>query len=218
MNQDILNQKLCSCALFSYARQSSRQIHILEKVKTLISEGADPNVKCELELGNTPLHAACLYDLSVIVNYLLTETNADINATNDSLLTPLHLAAGEGYIYIVEILVERGADINAKDYDDYTPLHEAALYRRDEVITYLIKKGSTIDFEIFLTYPDNIDIRQAIHKQMQMEDMWASVLIFILRAQDKYTEKEFKENVSVILKKIKGIIPAHINIILSSLL
>ena len=69
-----------------------------------------------------------------------------------------------------------------------------------------------------MTYPDNIDIRQAIHKQMQMEDMWASVLIFILRAQDKYTEKEFKENVSVILTKIKGIIPANINIILSCLI
>ena len=39
--------------------------------------------------------------------------------------TPLHLAAVQGRISIMEALVRHGADINARGEHGYTPLHEA---------------------------------------------------------------------------------------------
>jgi len=42
---------------------------------------------------------------------------ADINAKNNHYWTPLHLAAEEGHLIVVEYLVNQKADINAKNKD-----------------------------------------------------------------------------------------------------
>ena len=51
---------------------------------------------------------------------LLTTKKSDVEAKDDTLITPLHLAAGGGHTEIVKFLIQNGAQVNAIDGD--TPL------------------------------------------------------------------------------------------------
>lgn len=106
----------------------------LEKVKELLAAGANPNakkgkktvyqivshrsdlIKCELiEAGAEDpaiLHSLVWVILNTgrvsTVKYLI-EPGADVNVDTYS-GTPLQVAAGKGYLEIVELLIEAGAD------------------------------------------------------------------------------------------------------------
>jgi len=54
--------------------------------------------------------------------------------------TPLHFAASNGHLSVVEYLVNNNADINAKDKDDKTPLGLAIEYGHLCVFEYLKSK------------------------------------------------------------------------------
>lgn len=60
--------------------------------------------------------------------------NIDLNRGDYDKRTPMHLAAINGYLEIVEYLVENGCDVNPKDRWGSTPLNDAT---DDEVIEYL---------------------------------------------------------------------------------
>src|SRR6185503_18292406 len=75
--------------------------------------------------------------------------------------TPLHAAAGDGYLqdyagnghrihpagwmpavrYLVE---ELGADVNVRDHDGNTPAHFAAARGDNEMLLYLVSKGADV--------------------------------------------------------------------------
>ncbi|WP_253302358.1 ankyrin repeat domain-containing protein [Wolbachia endosymbiont of Psylliodes chrysocephala] len=54
------------------------------------------------------------------VKSLISE-GADVDATDNSKNTALHLAAQEGYKEVIEALLDKGANVNAKDKDGKTP-------------------------------------------------------------------------------------------------
>jgi ankyrin repeat protein len=56
--------------------------------------------------------------------------------------TPLHYAAREGRLKVVELLLEHGADPNIQDKDGWTPLHYAAWKRRLKVVELLLEHGA----------------------------------------------------------------------------
>ncbi|XP_017885424.1 26S proteasome non-ATPase regulatory subunit 10-like, partial [Ceratina calcarata] len=59
-------------------------------------------------------------------------------------MTPLHLAAYEGYDGIVETLIRRGARINAKSIHG-TPLHLAAANGHCNIVQFLLDQKARID-------------------------------------------------------------------------
>ena len=71
---------------------------------------------------------------------------ADVNATEDSNgRTPLHAAASESHIAIVELLITKGADVNAREVNGWTPLHFSAAFFRKEIAELLIVKGADVN-------------------------------------------------------------------------
>lgn len=64
-----------------------------------------------------------------------------INRINPEGQTPLHIAAGNGYVLLVEALIGRGADAARANYLRQTPLHWASWNRQVEVVKLLLSRG-----------------------------------------------------------------------------
>jgi ankyrin repeat protein len=95
----------------------------IEKVRKLLKEGVDPNVKDAN--GRTPLHHAARGGYIDIISFLL-ERKADPNIKDESGRTPLHEAASGGHADVIRLLLDMGMDLNSRDEDGETLLHCAA--------------------------------------------------------------------------------------------
>jgi hypothetical protein len=82
-------------------------------------------------LGSTPRSRK---SLTTSIRLLLTAIWSGV--------APLHWAAENGHIHIIELLLGAGADINAKNKDGNTPLHYAALTCKVETVELLLKRGA----------------------------------------------------------------------------
>ncbi|XP_041377288.1 E3 ubiquitin-protein ligase MIB2-like, partial [Gigantopelta aegis] len=71
----------------------------------------------------TPLHIAVANGFVSLVNVLISEGKADVNARDGSMKIPLHLAVMKRSMPLVDILLFAKSDINAKDTDGNTPSH-----------------------------------------------------------------------------------------------
>ncbi|HEY0713905.1 MAG TPA: ankyrin repeat domain-containing protein [Polyangia bacterium] len=114
------------------------------RVRTLLADGADPEVRDEDE--RTPLFSAILGN-SVGVLALLLEAGADPNAQDRDGWSPLHFAAQEHTVELARILVGRGANPNLRDNDGATALWRAvqASRGRSELVSILRQSGARDD-------------------------------------------------------------------------
>ncbi|CAF1105763.1 unnamed protein product [Adineta steineri] len=83
-------------------------------LRLLVEAGLDVNYKVEGKgesAGRTPLFCACAAGFQDIVEYLI-DRGADVNATEKSGLSCLHIAAVMGHADTVRILCECGANVN----------------------------------------------------------------------------------------------------------
>jgi ankyrin repeat protein len=170
-----------------YPQPNARQekVTYLELMKTLLARGADPNARLAAQLwytgygfeldgvepaGATPFwRAAQVGDVDAMK--LLVAQGADPNIATNEGVTPLLVAAGDGYhgndavtvpygrMAAVKYLVEEcHADVNATDKKAgestvtthtnsraYTPIHSAAARGDNEMILYLFSKGARVD-------------------------------------------------------------------------
>lgn len=55
--------------------------------------------------------------------------------------TPLHHAALNGHLLVVESYLECGADFEAKDNEQWTVLHHAVWQGHEEIVKLLLEKG-----------------------------------------------------------------------------
>jgi len=58
---------------------------------------------------------------------------------------PLHWAADQGHVEIVNILLKFGADVDIKTNDNETPLHFAAWMGRPKVVKILLENGADVN-------------------------------------------------------------------------
>ncbi len=81
------------------------------------------------------------------VRYLIA-INADVNAKDPyASMTPLMMAAYDGYTEIAKLLIEKGAEVNAKGGVDMdmTPLIYAASQDRIDMVKLLIENGANVN-------------------------------------------------------------------------
>ncbi|GBM99861.1 Serine/threonine-protein phosphatase 6 regulatory ankyrin repeat subunit A [Araneus ventricosus] len=108
-------------------------------VESLLRKGADMRVIDEK--GNTPLDHLIRMGLSD----LLTPEGKDVNSSDLTGSTLLHVAAFFGDQLLVEHCIENGCDINARTNSGSTALHLAAQGSHPNMISFLLSKGMEID-------------------------------------------------------------------------
>ena len=99
----------------------------LNRVKELIKQGADINVKDHAK--RTVLNYAALSGNLELVKWLV-EHGLDVKAKNDNKETVLHSAAIAGNLELVKWLVEHGLDVKAKNDNKETVLKQKTITKR----------------------------------------------------------------------------------------
>ena len=99
-----------------------------------------PNITCQDQNENTPLHIASELNFKSIVTILIEHVKSIqgdypsfINAVNNEKMTPLHLSVISSNLEIAKELLAAGAELYATDNSGKTVLHHAVLIR-DEII------------------------------------------------------------------------------------
>jgi hypothetical protein len=105
-----------------------------ERIKKLLEEGADPNIRDGD--GNTPLHFTASKGCAEVARLLLRH-GADPNAQDKTGETPLHVAAYWGRVDVVRLLLEHGADPSIRNRDGKTPLDLAKESGHREVVSLI---------------------------------------------------------------------------------
>jgi ankyrin repeat protein len=73
---------------------------------------------------------------------LLFDRGANVNAPENDLWAPLHLATDKGKISVSQLLVERSAEVDSRDKMDWTALHFASQQGRLELVRLLLEHGA----------------------------------------------------------------------------
>ena len=77
-----------------------------------------------------------------IVKAMQERTLMDLGSRDQRGLTPMHYAAENGHLPVVQYLCEQGANNEARSNGDRTPLHWAAVKDHLPVVKYLCKQGA----------------------------------------------------------------------------
>lgn len=75
----------------------------------------------------------------------LIRSSQSLHVRDDFGLTPLHVAAANGFTRLAQLLLETGADVDARDSFERTPLMHAVLNKQVQVSQLLLEKGAQID-------------------------------------------------------------------------
>ncbi|HUV29656.1 MAG TPA: ankyrin repeat domain-containing protein [Acidobacteriota bacterium] len=80
-----------------------------------------------------------------VVKKLVQENPQLVTATDDQGYSPLHKAAYNNHLNVVEYLISQGADVNSASGSGSTPLHGAAYYGHPEIVRVLLDGGAECD-------------------------------------------------------------------------
>ena len=93
--------------------------------------------------------------------------DANVNARDAELRTPLHLSVLNGDHSVSQALCDHGALVNAADEDGQTPLHKAAVQGQLELVQELIARGGDVNARLQASHnsPDSFLLCQSDHPE-----------------------------------------------------
>ena len=151
-----------------------------ELAQQLIKDGA--NVVVRDGRKRTPLHYAATKEVATLLML-------DINASDESGNTPLHLAVQDERPQIVSFLIANGAKVNVKNNNGQTPLHIAVFNNRfsrldnmQNIERLLLEHGAEINIQDNKTTPLDIAV------DLQLED---TVALLISKHPDVNSEHKY---------------------------
>ena len=140
-----------------------------------------PRTKVETRTAHdeSPLMMAALKGHTEIARRLI-EKDADVNKTG---WTPLHYAATNGHLAIIELLLEHHAYIDAESPNGTTPLMMAAHYGTPAAVKLLLESGadpglknrlglSALDFAHRGQRPDSAELISAFVRNARPKGKW----------------------------------------------
>ena len=113
-------------------------------IKTLLANGADPNVYYS-DLNKNALHMAAQEGHAEAINVLLDDTDIDIDAIDKQKYSALMRAARNGRYQAVRVLKERGADQTLLNYQGHTALDLARTGLRGSIKRRMADYQQTIE-------------------------------------------------------------------------
>ena len=166
--QDIFNASRC---YFQYIFLCAPQSFIIAIMKCC-------GVKSDFKAadGLSLLHYAVAFNCFDVVCFLLEECNdIDVNATDDDMYTPLHMAYLYGYTQIAQYLIQHGADVYALNNDCCTPceyIDGNPYWIKDSEYSQNIRKIHYIPYSIEHCYymklvNIGIDVKEAVFLTME---------------------------------------------------
>lgn len=118
-----------------------------EKVKMLIQNDKQL-VNLKDEDGRTPLHWASRGVYPEIMQ-LLIQNDADVNALDNNMVTPLISVASRGHLEAANLLIENGSNVHIESNEyNRTALFYAVLGGHKEVTELLLKNGAKFDINV----------------------------------------------------------------------
>jgi len=122
------------------------------KAAQALAEWPKTDVDRRTPKDETPLMIACLHGQIDMARRLIAR-GADVNKTG---WTPLHYAATQGDVAVIQLLLDESAYIDAESPNGSTPLMMAAMYGTPESAKYLVAAGAdpTIRNQLGLTAAD----------------------------------------------------------------
>jgi len=114
------------------------QYNNLVVVKFLCQRGAD--LHAEDSNGATLVHIAAQYGALDILKWAHQVQNLDMNCLDDDGDVPLHYAARNGELKIIDYLLNIKSNINVINFDNETPLYVAVAEKHMNVLEYLYEK------------------------------------------------------------------------------
>jgi ankyrin repeat protein len=79
------------------------------------------------------------------VKALIEKSPGVVDSRDGNGLTPLHYAAREGNVDLINYLVDKGAKLELKTAQAKTPLHLAAMNDRGDAVAVLLKRGAALE-------------------------------------------------------------------------
>ncbi|XP_076604576.1 60 kDa lysophospholipase isoform X1 [Chaetodon auriga] len=131
MNADLAEAKLClSDSRFIQVIAKSLSISCKEELEA-IRDALTPSLACA---------AAKIGDMEALE--ALRDMGSNLSLGDYDGRTPLHIAACEGHLHLVQYLLSQGATVYAKDRYGDTPLCNAVRFRNKDVVQLLRKTGA----------------------------------------------------------------------------
>lgn len=92
--------------------------------------------------GNTIVHYAAMFKRQNVLYWLWTTENVPLDTLNNRKMSPLHIAATNEDIKMLNFLCVNGCNVNQKNDVGLTPLHIAACKPNIELLKALIENGA----------------------------------------------------------------------------